>query len=46
MDSQALKVTVWNNKKYTKKEQTGLMGLVDINLAFLAALDPKRVVCK
>lgn len=41
-----MKIGVWNYKKYSKKQMTGYMGGVDINLAFLANVKRNSTVCK
>ena len=44
LPSQALKLSVWNMKKFAKKQHTGFMGSVDLPLAFAFDLEPGKTV--
>jgi len=45
LPTQTLQMTVWNFKKYSKKQDSGFMGGLDVNLAFLAKLEPRKTAC-
>lgn len=40
-----MKLSVWNLKKFVKKQHTGFMGSVDIPLAFVYDLEPGKTLC-
>ena len=44
LPSQALKLSVWNMKKFAKKQHTGFMGSVDLPLTFAFDLEPGKTV--
>ena len=39
-----LKLSVWNLKKFVKKQHTGFMGSVDVPLGFLYDLEPAKTI--